>query len=98
MIKTLTTLAAAGTIAVAALAAPAPAQAGNGGAVAAGVVGGLAAGAIIGSAFYPHQSYAYAPGPVYYSGGPYAYSRCYMTRERVWTNHGPRWRKVRVCR
>lgn len=98
MIKTLTTLAAAGTIAVAALAAPAPAQAGDGGNIAAGVVGGLAAGAIIGSAFRPHHSYAYAPGPVYYSGGPYASSRCYMTRERVWTNHGPRWRKVRVCR
>lgn len=98
MMKTLTALATAGTLAVAAIAVPAPAQAGsNSGAVAAGVVGGLAAGAIIGSAVNSHYGYGYAPGPVYYSSGPYAYSRCYVTRERVWTNYGPRWRKVRVC-
>lgn len=96
MMKTLTALATAGTIAAATVAVPAPAQAGNGGAIAAGVIGGLAAGAIIGSAIYPHYGYGYVPGPVYY-GGPYAYSRCHMVREKVWTNYGPRWRRVRVC-
>ena len=97
MIKTFTALATAGVIAAAAVAAPAPAQAGSdGAAVAAGVVGGLAAGAIIGSAVAPRYGYGYAPGPVYY-GGPYAYSRCHIVRERVWTNNGPRWRRVRVC-
>jgi hypothetical protein len=64
--KTLTALAAAATLGLAAIAAPQPAEAGHwhggwggGGAVAAGVIGGLAAG-----------YYAYAPGP-YYGGGCY---------------------------
>jgi hypothetical protein len=48
--KTLTGLAAAGVIALSAVAMPQQAEArGRGGAVAAGVVGGLALGAIIGS-------------------------------------------------
>jgi hypothetical protein len=98
MMKSLAVLATAGVIAVSSIAAPAPAQAGNEGAVAAGVIGGLAAGAIIGSAARPHYGYGYgyAPGYTYY-GGPYAYSRCYTVRKKVWTNHGPRWRRVRVC-
>ena len=51
MHKTLTALALAATIAVAAVAAPQAAEArDHGGAVAAGIIGGLAAGAIIGSA------------------------------------------------
>jgi hypothetical protein len=63
------------------------------------VIGGLAAGAIIGSAAangpyyggygYPGY-YAYAPGPVYYGG-------CYWTRERIWDGWGWRLRRVRVC-
>ncbi|HET7678769.1 MAG TPA: hypothetical protein VFK79_01380 [Xanthobacteraceae bacterium] len=96
MMRTLTALATAGVIAAAAVAAPSPAQAGHGGAIAAGVIGGVAAGAIIGSAVAPHYGYAYAPGPVYY-GGPYAYSRCHLVRQKVWTNYGPQWRRVRVC-
>ena len=96
MMKTLTALATAGVIAAATVAVPEPAHAGNGGAIAAGVIGGLAAGAIIGSAFAPRYGYAYAPGPVYY-GGPYAYNRCHVVRQRIWTNYGPRWRRVRVC-
>lgn len=101
MMKTLTALTTAGTIAAAAIAMPAPAQARwhghNGGAVAAGVVGGLAAGAIIGSAVAPRYGYGYyASEPAYY-GGPYAYSRCHIVREKVLTDYGPRWRRVRVC-
>jgi hypothetical protein len=96
MRRTLTALATAGVIAAAAAAAPSPAQARHGGAIAAGVIGGVAAGAIIGSAVAPHYGYAHAPGPVYY-GGPYAYSRCHLVRQRVSTNYGPRWRRVRVC-
>jgi hypothetical protein len=91
MMKTVTALSAAGVLAIAAVAAPAPAQAGSdGAAIAAGVVGGLAAGAIIGSALAPRYGYGYY-------GGPYAYSRCYTVRQRVWTDFGPRWRRVRVC-
>jgi hypothetical protein len=59
-------------------------------AVGAGIIGGLAAGAIIGSAIAPRPYYG--PGPVYYAPG------CYWTRERIWTDWGWRWRRVRVCR
>ena len=66
MTRTLTALAAAATLGIAAVAAPQPAEARNGGAIAAGVIGGLAAGAIIGSAIGHGPYYAYAPGPYYY--------------------------------
>ena len=62
MTRGLIVLVAAATMAAAVL--PAPAQARNGGAVAAGVIGGLAAGAIIGSAVAPRYYYA-EPAPVY---------------------------------
>jgi len=96
--KTLTALAAAATLGLAAIAAPQPAEArhwNNGGAIAAGVIGGLAAGAIIGSAARPYYGYgpgyyAYAPGPAYYGG-------CYWTRQRIWDGWGWRVRRVRVC-
>src|SRR5262249_31636337 len=96
-ISTVTALAAAVTLGIAATAAPQPAQAGDyyGGAVAAGVIGGLAAGAIIGSAaaagpYNTHRSY-YGRGPVYYGGG------CYWTRERFWDGWNWRARRVQVC-
>jgi len=93
--KTLTTLAAVATLGLAAIAAPQPAEARGGGAVAAGIIGGLAAGAIIGSAAAhgPHygSGYYYGPGPVYY-GPP-----CYWTRQRVWDGYGWHLRRVRVC-
>ena len=88
--KTLTALAAAATLAVAAVAAPQPAEA-RGGRIAAGIIGGLAAGAIIGG---PRAR----NGGLYY-GGPYATTRparsitarsCYWTRQRVWDGYG--WR------
>jgi hypothetical protein len=97
--KTITALAAAVTLGLAAVATPQQAEArhwGGGGAVAAGVIGGLAAGAIIGSAVrgpyygYGPGYYAYAPGPVYYGG-------CYWTRQRIWDGWGWRVRRVRVC-
>ena len=99
--KTLTALATAGAIAVAAVAVPASAEARsfhrNGGAVAAGVIGGLAAGAIIGSAVAPRYGYGYYDTYPAYYGGAYAYGDCYTVRQKVWTEYGPRWRRVRVC-
>jgi hypothetical protein len=97
MRRILTATAVAATLAVASVAAPQRAEAHcHGCGVAAGVVGGLAAGAIIGSALAGPRYYGpgygyYAPGPVYY--GPH----CYWTRERWW--NGWRWhtRRVRVC-
>ncbi len=87
----LTTLAATAALALAATTASQPAFARNGGAVAAGVVGGLAAGAIIGSAVNQRPYYG---GPAYYQA-PYepVYRHCYRTRE--WD--GYRYRRVRVC-
>ena len=89
--KTLTTLATVATLAVAAVAAPSPADArGRGGAIAAGVIGGLAAGAIIsGAASRPYG---------YYGGGPYyAAGACRWHRERFWDGFGWRIRRVRDC-
>ena len=80
MYKTLTAIAAAAAMTLAVVAAPDQADArwrGNrhGGGIAAGVLGGLASGAIIGS--MANQGYYYAPdysGSGYYYGpGPYAY-------------------------
>jgi hypothetical protein len=93
--RTLTALAAAATLGLAAIAAPQPAEA-RGGAIAAGVIGGLAAGAIIGSAINgPYYGY----GPGYYYGGPSPvyYGGCYWTRQRVWDGWGWRFQRVRVC-
>ena len=92
--KTLTALAAVATLAVAAVAAPQPAEA-RGGALAAGIIGGLAVGAIVGSAAangpYYGPGYYYGPGPVYYR------PHCFWTRQRVWDGWGWYSRRVRVC-
>ena len=74
MTKFLTVLAASGALAFASVAAPTTADARcRGCGIAAGVVGGIAAGAIIaGAASRPYgyyDSYAYEPGYVY--DGPY---------------------------
>ena len=70
---------AAASFAAATVSAPAPAQARNEGAIAAGVVGGLAVGAIIGSAAASRPVYAYpayrpAPGYVVYHGHSQGYT------------------------
>jgi hypothetical protein len=98
MTRTLTTLAAVAALAATAISAPTPADArGRGGAVAAGVIGGLAAGAIIGSATRSYGYGAYDGG--YYAGGPYyaAGSDCRLRRERFWDGYGWRVHRVRVC-
>jgi hypothetical protein len=67
MYKTLTAIAVAVVITIAAVAAPHQAEA-RGGRIAAGIIGGLAAGAIIGS-IVANRGYYYAPG-YYYGPGP----------------------------
>ena len=80
----------------------APASARQGGAIAAGVLGGLAVGAIAGSAAAnANNGYyggpAYAPAPAYaapvYGGG------CYFTRQPVYDEDGEvvGHHRVRVC-
>ena len=73
-----------------------PAQAHDGGAIAAGVVGGLALGAIAGSAAANSNGYyapAYAAPRPYYGGG------CYLQRQPVYDEDGyvVGHRRVRVC-
>jgi hypothetical protein len=105
MRKTLMALAAVATLAVSAIAAPAPAHAQRG--LGAAVAGGLIGGAIVGGAIASSPGY-YGYGPGYYGpgygyGGP-AYVAapgpgpgCYWQRQRFWDGYGWRFRRVQVC-
>ena len=101
MRTSLIALAAAATVAAATVMQPAPAEAGHrGGAVAAGVIGGLAAGARLGSAIARpgYYGYGYGPGPYYAAGPAYGYGPpCVWRRQRVWDGYGWIIRRVRVC-
>jgi hypothetical protein len=104
MKNTVVAFAAAVTLAAA---LPSSAQAHcSGCGVAAGVVGGLAAGAIVGSAIANSRPVYVAPAPVYvapppppvyvepeYVGGPI----CRSERQRVWDGYSYRTRRVEVC-
>lgn len=95
MKKIVLAIATAATLAVTAVAAPAPAEA-RGGRVAAGVIGGLAAGALIAGA--ASGAYAYGPRYGYYGGPAYvAGPPCGWERQRFWDGYGWRIRRVRVC-
>jgi hypothetical protein len=97
MLKTLTGITVAATLAVAGMTvAPQKAEAHcYGCAVGAGVIGGLAAGAIIGSAIAGPHYYGYGPG-YYYAPAPAYYYGPHCWWRRHWTPYG--WRAVRVCR
>lgn len=96
MRKTLTALAVATTFALASIAAPQPAQARHGN-VAAGIIGGLAVGALLGAAaangpyYYGHRYY-YAPRRRYYYR-----PHCWWSHERYWNGYRWHWHRVRVC-
>ena len=104
MKRTIIALAAAALVAAA---LPSPAQAGcRGCAVGAGVIGGLAAGAIIGSAIANSQPRYYEPDPVYVAPPPPAYVEppdyvdgpvCHVERQQVWDGYAYRTRRVQVC-
>jgi hypothetical protein len=107
MTKTLTALAAAATIAVSLAGSATDASAQRGGAFAAGLIGGLAAGAIVGSAIANSAPAPYvvapAPGYVVYPGYAAAVPApgCYWTRMPVYDAYGNvvgwRGRPVVVC-
>jgi hypothetical protein len=89
------TIAAFATLALAVTVAPQPAQA-RGGALAAGIIGGLAVGAIVGSQY---NNGGYYGGPGYYQA-PYqpVYGRCYYQREQFEDQYGRMHsRRIRVC-
>ena len=96
---TLTGGLAALTVAGTLMGASAPASAwyrgGWGGPAAAGIIGGLAAGAIIGSATHPYYGYP----PAYAYGPEPAYDDCYLARRPMYDNFGyfVGYRRVRVC-
>jgi hypothetical protein len=92
MRKSLVTFAVGATIAIGAVANPSPADARwHRGFPVGPVIGGLAAGAIIGAALAaPRPYYAYYD-PVYF--GP----RCYVRSERIWDGWGWRVRRVEDC-
>jgi hypothetical protein len=107
MHKSVIGLAAAASIGFAALAVPSTANAGCFGCgVGAGLLGGVVAGAIVGSAIAnspPPPPYYYPPppppGPAYYGPG-YADlgPGCHWARHRVWVEGvGYRFRTVQVC-
>jgi hypothetical protein len=70
-------------------------------AVGAGVVGGLALGAIIGSSIANSQPRyvepAYGPPPVYYAPEYVEGPVCHIERQRFWDGYGWRHRRVEVC-
>src|SRR5580704_12508142 len=105
MRKSLMAVAAAATLAVSALAAPAPAHAQRwiGPAVAGGLIGGAIVGGAIASSpgYYGYGPGYYGPGYGYYGGPAYvaapAEGGCYWQRQRFWDGYGWRIRRVQVC-
>ena len=101
MKNTIIALAAAATVAAA---LPSSAQAYcRGCGVAAGVVGGLAAGAIIGGAIANSRPVYVEPAPVY-APPPYAVPPayvdgpvCHTERQQFWDGYAYRTRRVQVC-
>jgi hypothetical protein len=94
MLKVIT-VAAIAAFALAVTVEPKPALARDGGAVAAGVIGGLAVGAIIGS--QTNRGYYGSPG-YYDQGYQPVYGDCHIERQRVEDGYGNiRVRRVQVC-
>jgi hypothetical protein len=84
--------AAAASFSISAIAVPTTAHADRSGAVAAGVIGGLALGAMIGAAAANNGPYyPYAPPAAYYGPGS---PGCYWQSQRVW--NGFMWRRTRI--
>ena len=98
MKRILSVAALAATVALGGMAVSTQAQARNGGAIAAGVIGGLAVGAIVGGAAAQQRGYydgRYEAQPAY---GAYGGGTCVERRE-VWSNRYQNYvvRNVRVA-
>jgi hypothetical protein len=88
---------AAASVAASLLATPIEARAGDGGAVAAGIIGGLAAGALIGSA--ASRPVVVAPAPVYAVPPPPPPTCYWAPGAAVWDPYRAAWVRpqVQVC-
>jgi hypothetical protein len=92
--KTISTIAAVSAVVLSFTIASSPAFARDDGAVAAGVIGGLAAGAIIGSQVQRNYEPEYGYEPRYRA----RYRDCHVERQEVIDSNGyARIRRVRVC-
>jgi hypothetical protein len=90
----ITTVAAVAALTLAVTVTPKPALARDNGAVAAGVVGGLAVGAIVGSQMNRNDGYAYGDRGYYRAG----YRDCHIERQDFEDRYGRlHVRNVRVC-
>ena len=96
MRKLVVALVAAVAIAASSLAVSGTAEASSSGrALTYGILGGVAAGALIAGAPYyapPPPPPVYAPAPAYYGPPP-----CRWVRERYWDGYAWRFRRVQVC-
>src|ERR1700690_3415530 len=104
MRKSFIGLAAAASLGLATVAAPAPANAYCVGcAVGAGVLGGVVAGAIVGNAIAnspppPPAAYYPPPPPAYGPGYAQLAPGCYWGKRKVWIEGaGYRWQTVQIC-
>jgi hypothetical protein len=97
MRKTLMALAAAATLVVSAVAAPAPAHAqrGVGAGIAAGVIGGAIVGGALAGPRYYGPGYGYYGGPAYIADPGY-YGGCYWQRQRFFDYIGRRVKPAEV--
>jgi hypothetical protein len=88
---------AAASVAVSLVTVPIEARAGDGGAIAAGIIGGLAAGAIIGSAARPPV--VVAPAPVYAVPPPPPPTCYWAPGAAMWDPYRGAWVRpqVQVC-
>jgi hypothetical protein len=92
MTRTLTAITVAATITIGAIGTAEARWRPHHGFPVAPIIGGLAAGAILGAALArPPPYYVYAYEPVY--AGP----RCYVRRERIWDGRVWRVRRVEEC-
>ncbi|KIZ45761.1 hypothetical protein, partial [Rhodopseudomonas palustris] len=94
MKKSLMAIAAAATLAVTAMAAPAHAQRGLGAGIAAGLLGGAILGGALAGPGYYGPGYGYYRRPAYVVEPGYGYyGSCYWQRQRFWDGYGWRIRR-----
>jgi hypothetical protein len=94
MKKNLMTCVAVASLALGVVALQGPARADSRGAVAAGIIGGVAVGAMIGAAAANNNAPYYPSSAAYYGPGS---PGCYWQRQRYWDGFMWRWTRVRVC-